>query len=196
VGILALNIFCNFPQSAAEQTAPIVKQAIINSQSRLWLVGDSTLHAWTATTTELAVKMGIQNPNGTIYEDIQANKMKSLETVVPIKSLKSGKNQMDKNMYKALKSAEHPNITFQLTNYDVLASTVSTTFPILARGELSIAGQIKTVEIQAVVSQGNQTRIQGTKEILMTDFGVKPPTIMGAIKTHNRVLVNFDLYFD
>lgn len=162
----------------------------LDARSKLWLIGDSTLHAYTSSTSDLTI-----DSSASVYEDIRTGKMTTLDVRIPVKSLKSGKSQLDQNMQKALKEKEHPHIIFHLTRYEVTASTSDKSFPITTYGDLTVAGQTKTIELPAVVSMGDFTRIEGTKDLLMSDFGVKPPTVMGIIKTHNRVVINFDLYY-
>jgi polyisoprenoid-binding protein YceI len=62
-------------------------------------------------------------------------------------------------------------------------------------GTLSIAGQDKPVTINATVARENgQIRVRGTKRITMTDWGVRPPSLMlGAMKVNPVATVGFDV---
>ena len=184
-----LALLC-IPKIYAEQPIP---QIVLEPGSKLWLIGDSTLHAYSATATDLRLAMEIK-PVADLFEEIRAGGIKGLDVRVPVKGLKSGKSQLDRNMHRALKVNEHPEIIFHLLSYEVLASTSAASFSLLAKGDLSIAGQTNAIDLRANVTAGEHTRIEGSKNLLMTDYGVKPPSFLGAIKTHNRVIINFDLF--
>ncbi|MCG3204661.1 MAG: hypothetical protein KCHDKBKB_01376 [Elusimicrobia bacterium] len=168
-------------------------QVVLAPESKLWLIGDSTLHAYSATATELEFNVDVQPASENIYEAIKTGGLKSLQVKVAVTGLKSGKAQMDKNMYKALKAVDHPHISYLLNSYTVSPSSVTGQFNLSSKGDLTIAGQTKPVDIEATVIEGETVIIKGNRDLLMTEYGVKPPTIMGAIRTHNRVVVNFDL---
>jgi polyisoprenoid-binding protein YceI len=161
--------------------------------SKLWLIGDSTLHAFSSTATELDFQMKVDG-TGTTFEKIQKGGMKSLVVNVPVTKLKSEKAGLDKNMYKSLKAETNPTISFTLSEYTVNSSTMVNSCNLAAKGNLSIAGQTKPVEIDVVVTDGKPVNIKGSEEVLMTDYGIKPPSMFGAIRTHNRIVVNFDLF--
>lgn len=170
----------------------------LDPQSKLWLVGDSTLHAYTSTAGNLSVNIDVGAlPKGTtLSEGIQANLLKGLEVVVPVMDMKSGKKQLDKNMQKALKAGEHPSIRFQLTDYKTLPPEAGV-FVIEATGVLDVAGVEKSIDLEGKVTPTDQgVRIEGTKDLLMTDFNVKPPTVMGMIRTRDRVVIHFDLFLN
>lgn len=175
-----------------------ISEVYLQPESKLWLVGDSTLHAYSATADKVIFDAGFKSPEEDLFQSIQKGEMNKLIVKVPVAGLKSGKTQLDQNMHKSLKEKTNPEIIFELSSYEFLSSTATETSLINAKGQLSIAGKTNPVEIQANVSKENgqanyATLIQGKKEVLMTDYGIKPPSFMGLMKTHNRVVVNFDL---
>jgi polyisoprenoid-binding protein YceI len=115
---------------------------------------------------------------------------------VPAESLKSGHGKMDKNTYKALNTAKNPNISFVLLSGAVQA-TRENTYELKGIGNLTIAG--KTVETDLVVvlvyNPADKTfSCSGTKKFRMTEYGVKPPTVMmGAIKTGDEISISYTL---
>lgn len=176
-------------------------QFVLNPGSKLWLEGNSTLHAYasTATKMELSSEMvASQEPRvvGDMTEMVKKGGMKKLELSIPVKSLKSGKKGLDKNMHESLKADSYPAIVFRLTQYEIAQSTVNQS-PILikAKGRLSLAGKEKEIDlsIKALLAVSG-IQASGTKELLMTDFGIKPPAMMlGVLKTDNKVVIRFDL---
>jgi polyisoprenoid-binding protein YceI len=102
-------------------------------------------------------------------------------------------------MQKALKTDHNPTIDFHLMRYQ------ATPFPaggdsldVKATGKLSVAGVEREVELRAVARRsGNFISIEGTKPLLMTDFGVKPPTMMmGALRTEDGVVIHYRLLLE
>ena len=82
-----------------------------------------------------------------------------------------------------------------MDSYDVMASpAVVPPFSMTLHGRLSLAGVERKVDVRATgvrVKEG--IRMSGSKDLLMTDYQIKPPTMMlGAIKTKNLITVKFN----
>ena len=171
---------------------PATSTATAAPGSRRWIAGDSSLHAYESQAEEFDVRVGIE-PGNAIADQIRAGKMSELTVRVSVPGLRSGKAQLDKRLRKALDAEANPEITFTMRSYEVLASSSADSFPIAVKGDLSVAGRARPIELQADVIGKRETRVRGAEDVLMTDHGVKPPSFMGAIKTADRVVVNFDL---
>lgn len=166
--------------------------------SRLWLEGNSTLHAFTSTATVVNVSLAAAEVGSEIpwVSLVREGYVRSFDLTIPVRGLKSGKAGLDKKMYEALAAGAHPEIIFHLIRYDVTASTAPREgLPVKASGALTVAGVTREVEIEGRVEPATGGMIlRGRKELLMTDFGVKPPTMwLGVVKTDNRVVIRFDL---
>jgi len=168
-----------------------VSRLALLPESTLSLKGDSTLHPYTSTATVVQVE-GEFTPAGTLAQAVASGQMMKFEVTIPVKGLKSGESGLDKRLYKALNSDRFPDIHFSLSKYAVVPSPSA----IKADGVLSIAGKEKPVELNAALSfSGNRMEIQGNYKLLMTDYGIKPPTLMlGAIKVGAPVTIYFDLF--
>lgn len=142
--------------------------------SKLWIEGTSNVHDWKSSTStiDVLIEGDIDSPN-------------KVAVSVPVHSLKSGKGGLDNNLYKALKASEFSTIKFVATKY--AAGKLS--------GMLTIAGVTKQVVVDVTgTPTANGVVVKGQTTVLMTDFGVKPPTaMMGAVKSGNAVVVKFDL---
>ena len=152
--------------------------------STLRLDGTSTLHPFSFTASELRVD-----------GDIAARTPSRLVVEIPVAQLHSGESGLDKNMRKSLKADQVPDIRFELTGFQIDSTGTDSTVGITAQGRLSIAGVTRAIALQAGCRYGaDAVRARGQKELLMTDFGVKPPTMMmGTIRTGDKVTVHFDL---
>jgi hypothetical protein len=165
--------------------------------SQLMLRGKSTLHdyASAATRMDLAVEVVEPLPAGAspLARLAQPGAVKSIVLTIPVEAMKSEKNGLDKNMYKALKSAANPNIVFRLTSPAVATTAEGTAFHVA--GQLELAGQARRVEVDVRASETPEGIVlQGSKSLLMSDYGIKPPTMfLGTLKTDDRVVVEWRL---
>ncbi len=199
----------SLPVAGQNSLTPTAREPffVLDPQSKMWLDGNSTLHAFTikATKMELAVELRvIAQPKGPdsvkalLSQLIQNKGLDKFEFVVPVEGLKSGEGDMDNNMYSALKEKDNPQITFLLTDYEILSQpSQEGRYSIKAKGQLTIAGKEKDVEMNLnaqVLDTG--LHIQGKKEILQTDFGVQPVVMFFVISVDNKIAVNFDLTLD
>jgi hypothetical protein len=164
--------------------------------SQLMLRGKSTLHdyAIAATRIQLAVELAESLPAGAsaLGRLAQPGAVKSIVLTVPVEAMKSEKNGLDKNMHKALKAAENPNIVFRLTSPPA-ASADGTTYRVA--GELELAGRSQAIEVDVRASETpDGIVLEGSKALLMSDFGIKPPSMfLGTLKTADRVVVEWRL---
>ena len=127
---------------------------------------------------------------------IRASGVRSLDLEVPVKTLKSEKSGLDKNLWKSLKADEHPTIHFHLTQYTVEPSASNAdTLRIHARGTLDIAGVQRPDTLDARAFRTPQgIWLEGTEPLLMSDFGIKPPTLMlGTLKVADRIDVHYKM---
>jgi polyisoprenoid-binding protein YceI len=126
---------------------------------------------------------------------IRGHLIKTFQLSVPVAELSSGERGLDDNMRKALKGGQYKQIRFQMDSYDVQAPRGSGgMLTVVLHGRLSLAGVERKIDVGASgVRVVDGIRISGSKDLLMTDYQIKPPTMMlGAIKTKNLITVKFD----
>jgi polyisoprenoid-binding protein YceI len=162
------------------------------ASARVSLDGTSSLHAFTASTTDVRVTaMDLAGtPNGDLLDYVlQPGGLKGFEVSIPAASLSSPKDGIDKNMHKALKVEEHPHIRFRLLALEPAAGAHRAT------GLLTIAGVEKEVVLTLQVQRkGSTLEVTGATDLLMTDFGVKPPKAMlGMIRTDPKLHIRIEL---
>jgi polyisoprenoid-binding protein YceI len=183
--------------AAAEPAAPATALTLAPG-SRLWLEGDSTLHAYKSNATKIDATAEVGGTfaagSAEARAAVAAGALKSLRISVPVSGLKSGENGLDKNLQKALKADAAPVIRFTLVDYKAEEGKDGSLL-VKARGKLAIAGVEKDAVVEATCSFGpGGVDVTGAKDVLMSDFGIKPPVLMlGAIKTADKVVVRFAL---
>ena len=161
--------------------------------SSLSISGTSTLRKWSCKTTDLNSTLALGKGD---IDPLGAGKGARGEVDILVKSLKCGQKTMDQHMYKALKADEFATIGYTLGKYELLPGATQDSATLRTTGMLKIAGTSKeiTMEVRVSRSEGNLVNANGSVQLLMTDFGVKPPVVMlGMLKTGNQITVSFDL---
>lgn len=178
---LVLTIF--FSWSLNAQTKMSLTKASIK------IDGTSSLHDWDMTSAKAIT---------TLTAQFDGNKIQSIKDInfsIKIKDLKSTKDGLDANAYKALKEPSHPNITFKASSATV-TTTDGVNYTIRASGNMTMAGVTKPTDIVASgkLNSNKSLVITGTKKLDMTTWGVKPPSfMMGAMKTGKDVVLTFNV---
>lgn len=170
----------------------------IASGSKIWFDATSTLHGFSAKSASVTGTIVANTSLDTTSAAAASDSILDATATIPVRTLDSGEKGLDNNMYKAMKADKYPNINFRLTNARAVPATdpVKDGVPFEATGYLTIAGKEKHVKIATVLkpAPGGKLQLIGSKAIVMTNFGIKPPTMMfGMIKVGDRVTVHFDL---
>jgi polyisoprenoid-binding protein YceI len=163
--------------------------------ARISISGTSNIHEYTASTTAVQVTRA-QFSGALAGPDFWANALKpgvveSFEVAIPAATLTSPREGLDKNMHKALQVKEHQNITFRLLRFEPGPGAAGTFRGI---GVLKVAGVEREVALEMTAERkAAGLSVQGRVQLLMTDFGIKPPTAMlGMLKTDPKVTVTFE----
>lgn len=158
----------------------------LKQEPQLKVEGTSTIHDWEMVSSRASGAASISFNNDASFN------ITSLYVALPVKSLKSGKSQMDANAYKALKADTFSEIRFELTE---LVTTTSST--VKATGKLTIAGTSRTISVEVKYALKDETiQFSGTKSIKFSEFNIDPPTaILGAIRTGDDLELSFNVIF-
>jgi polyisoprenoid-binding protein YceI len=178
--------------AATLTTAPYAAARIAVSTAKVTVNGNSTLHPWTASSSTVKVtgiELAAAGEGDALQYALEPGALTAFDVAIPVRSLSSPKDGIDKNMHKALKAEQHADIRFRLKALDKTASGHR------AVGLLTIAGVEKEVALDLQVQRKDETlAVTGTTAIVMTDFGVTPPkAMMGMIKTDPKVQITFEL---
>ena len=164
--------------------------------ARVTISGTSNIHAYTASTATVNITRA-QLAATAAGPDVWANVLKpgaveTFEIAIPAATLTSPREGLDKNMHKALLVKEHQDITFRLLRFEPRAGTPDA---LRAIGVLKVAGVEREVTLDiSTERKGSTLSVQGQVQLLMTDFGIKPPTAMlGMLKTDPKVSVAFEV---
>jgi polyisoprenoid-binding protein YceI len=187
--LLALAIIV--PASGAWTVANEV--LVLQPQSRLWIDGTSSIRSFSCKAGEVSAAIEASGPNAIAQLLIGDKGVKTVHVTVPAEQLDCGNGTMNEHMRKAIKLAEHKSIEFTLTDYDVAKNSDGVAGTI--NGTLLLGGVTKPITLKAEGKpEGGMLHITGVYELNMTEYGLKPPTLMfGRIKVGQTVKVNYDL---
>ncbi len=167
----------------------------IQPSSKVWVEGNSTVRRYKCDAARVTGSVATDPASSsTAIADLQ-KAVRGAELSIPVAELACGDNTMDAHMRKALKAESHPAIRFQLTSHEVLPQGADKG-TIKLTGRLNIAGKENVITMSADATQeaNGALRVKGSKELKMTDFGVKPPSLMlGTLKVHDPVTVHFNV---
>jgi polyisoprenoid-binding protein YceI len=164
------------------------------ASGRVSIAGTSNIHAYTASSS--AVRIARLEIGGAAAwpEILEPGRVAAFDIAVAAASLSSPKEGLDKNMHKALKAQEHPDITFRLLRLEPKTGGDTSA---IAVGMLRIAGVEREIKLDLkTAATGSTLTITGSVPLLMTDFGIAPPKAMlGMLKTDPKVTVTVEATF-
>ena len=189
-GLIFVLALCAAATTAARSPQDAAGRGLTLASGKVSIAGTSNIHSFTATTTDVKVTRVQFGTRPAAWDDaLKPGALTAFEIAIPVATLKSDKDGLDKNMHKALKAQEHANITFRLVKLDAAAQADCWR----ATGVLNIAGVDRQITLDLQTERkGNTLTVQGQVQILMTDFGIAPPKAMlGMLKTDPKVTVTF-----
>jgi polyisoprenoid-binding protein YceI len=179
--------------AAAAVVAVTAQTPLTIDKAKITIAGTSNVHDYTATTaaaTVTRVQFGTDVAGAAFWDEVQKpGVLTAFDLEIKADTLKSSKDGLDKNMYKALKTKEHPLITFGLKRME------GTSGALKAVGILKIAGVEREVTLPLkTVRKGDNLAVSGEIDVLMTDYGIAPPkAMMGMVKADPKITVTFDV---
>jgi polyisoprenoid-binding protein YceI len=192
LGLLAVLTLSGRPIAAPAGIGAALGSNVTVSSATLTISGTSTMHPYAVSTK--ALKVSAANATAADVQGLlQPDVLQGFELQIPVNTFTSDKDGLTKQMFKAMKADKHPTITFRLDSYTVETATGGAT--IKSRGRLTVAGVERPVDmVVEVKEQAGLLHVRGTRDLLMTDFGIKPPTMfMGMLKTADKVTIAFEL---
>jgi hypothetical protein len=190
-GALLCALTTGLAMAALAQT--LASPGLTFGTARVSITGSSNVHEYTASTTTVRVTRAVlgTRTDGGLWDDVrQPGGLEAFEIAIPAATLTSPKDGIDKNMHKALKVAQHPDITFRLVRFEA----TDTPGTVRAVGVLRIAGVERdiTLDLTTQATKGG-LQVQGQVDLLMTDYGITPPKAMlGMLRTEPKVTVHIE----
>lgn len=174
--------------------AQSVAELAVGDDSQVWIEGTTNINSWscsaTAVDATIAVEVGFkEDPDFPRY-------LKSVQVRVPVSALKCGHAPMERSLRHALKADDAVGPRYITATFEAVrdGSDAANALVVNTVGALAIAGRENAVKMDVGTTRLPDGTIEarGTVPILMSDFGIQPPTaLLGAVRASNRVIVKF-----
>lgn len=172
---------------------PVKDAYILSTDYAVTINGTSNLRDWQEKVGNVTGNMtAVMNEDGTVD-------LCSIRIRMSVLSIKSDMGRlMDSKTYEALKAAEYPEILFTVSSPMRLTQVRDCRTAIPVKGELALAGVCKPVTMLVStfeIRHGNLS-FEGSQQINMTDYGVKPPSaLFGTMRAGPDITIHFSTNF-
>lgn len=158
--------------------------------------GDANVRSWDAEVKTINADFVMKAFNTNDLSSLTSDHFKTLELTIPVNDIESDSGRLTKNLQGYLKGDEHPEITFTLTEVNNVQVNGDSAI-ISAEGVINAAGVDHTTRMIVNASfNGDSVTFSGEKELLMTDFDIKPPTaVLGTIRARDEITIPYSLTF-
>jgi hypothetical protein len=189
---IAVALACAIPALIAAKRVGIPID--LQPESRLWVAGTSTVRSFQCQAGAFDAKIGSVGADAVAAVLAGSKAISDVVVTVAADKLDCRNGTMNEHMRKALKVDKHPTIVFHVTNYELTKG--ADVVAVIMSGTLTLGGVEKPISVNAEAKPGENGTllVSGTREVRMTDFGLKPPTLMlGTMKVDERIKVGFDI---
>ena len=166
----------------------------LQPESRLWVSGTSTVRAFQCQAAAFDAKIESSGADAVAAVLAGEKAVSTIEVTVAAEKLDCRNGTMNEHMRKALKAKEFPTVVFRATSYDLARTSESV--GVTLNGTLTLGGVEKPITVNAQAKPGADGTlvVSGTREVRMTEFGLKPPTLMlGTMKVDEKITVGFEV---
>ena len=179
---------------AAAARAQSVAELAVGNDSRVWIEGTTNINSWSCSATAVDATIAVdvafkEDPDFPRY-------LKKVQVKVPVSALKCGHAQEERSLRRALKADDATGATYITATFEAVrdGSDVADALTVSTVGALAMAGRENAVKMDVGTARLADGTIEarGAVPILMSDFGIEPPTaLFGALRASNRVVVKF-----
>ena len=173
-------------------------KVLVQPQSMLQIQGKTNVNSFQCYCAPPASVVGF---NVESSSETQKINFKKAALTVLTKSLDCRHKIMNRDMYQTLKAEHYPTITLSISQVLIPIHSINArwklTGPIATEAYLTLAGMKRKIDLLVTISQpfSNIYRFTAKKSLLLTDFGLTPPTaLMGMVKVKNEIILDIDLY--
>lgn len=130
-----------------------------------------------------------KNVISVILTDSKRDKINQVAVSVKIASFDSKNANRDSHTMEVTEALKFPAITFNSTSIEQTGTTLN------VKGILSFHGLKKEISFEANKAiKKNKLNVTGNFSVIMTEFGIKPPSLM-AMATDDEIKITFDVWY-
>lgn len=171
-------------------------QLSLDSGHEMIIDGTSNVRDWDADVKTVNATFVLSQFDLSDLSSLTPDHFKTMELSIPVEDIESDSGRLTRNLQGYLEVDDHPYITFKMNGIDSV-SVNGNSAEITANGVINAAGvdHETTMNVTATINDGKVT-FSGTQELLMTDFGIDPPTAMlGSIRARDEISIIYSLTF-
>lgn len=181
---------------SADKVVPIRVAYHIDEKSQLFLLGSTNVNTFKCDCKDKfqpAILEGDINPSTRLIQ------FKNARLRVKTKLLSCRNNVMNRDMHKALKADEFPFITVDLLNalpqHNEKEMQPGKVYNYNVNTSISIAGinKAQLIQVKMMRTKDNLYRLTASKDILMSDYEIRPRTPFNIIKIDDLISIHFEL---
>jgi polyisoprenoid-binding protein YceI len=173
-------------------------KVIIQPQSMLQIQGKTNVNSFNCYCAPPSSVVSFTAENSAETQKVQ---FKKAELTVLTRSLDCRHKMMNRDMYQTLREEHFPTITLSLAQVIIPLHNINARWKlegqVVTEAYLTLAGMKRKIDLQVTISQplNNIYRFTAKKSLLLTDFGLTPPTVlMGMVKVRNEITLEIDVY--
>ena len=184
--------------SSAAQVVPAVRAPVGVSWVTVTIQGTSKrgpFFASTKTVRVARVQLAESRSADILEQVLRQGGFEAFDVTLPVMTLTSPDKGAAEHIHDSLKADTHPEIRFELRSTTDASADAMGVVRLNATGILTVAGVDREVTFNVhVLRAGRSMLVDGNTDLLMTDFGVKPPEgLLGMLKTDPWIHVRFYL---
>jgi len=191
--IAAALIFADLTLSHAQDNDISLK---LDNHSML-IDGTANVRDWDSEVKKIDAEVVLKEFDLSDLSSLTAEHFKTLKLNMPVSDIESDSRRLTRNLQDYLKGDDHPYIKFNLKSIENVEAEDNNSAVVTAIGLINAAGvdHEVTMTVNASVNDGTVT-FSGTQDLLMTDFGIDPPTaVMGTVRARDEIQIIYSLTF-
>lgn len=191
--IAAALIFADLTLSHAQNNDISLK---LDNHSML-IDGTANIRDWDSEVKKIDAEVVLKEFDLSDLSSLTAEHFKTLKLNMPVSDIESDSRRLTRNLQDYLKGDDHPYIKFNLKSIENVEAEDNNSAVVTAIGVINAAGvdHEVTMTVNASVNSGTVT-FSGTQDLLMTDFGIDPPTaVMGTVRARDEIQIIYSLTF-
>ncbi len=194
LSIITLFALLGTLHTAAAQNSDI--ELSLEQGHEMKIDGTSNVRDWDADVKTVNATFILSEFDLSDLSSLTADHFKTMELSIPVEDIESDSGRLTRNLQGYLEVDDHPVITFKMNGIESV-SVNGNSAEITATGVINAAGvdHETTMNVTATFDNGKVT-FSGSQELLMTDFGIDPPTAMlGSIRARDEISIIYSLTF-
>jgi hypothetical protein len=175
-------------ERAAQHSGPLAVASVT-----VTIDGTSNRGAYLARTRTLGVtgvKLAGPRSADVLHQVLEPGGLEAFDVTIPVLTLSSPDAGVDRHLREALRADEYPEIRFRLLAVKSGGRDAAGGISLRADGTLTVAGVDRAVTLNIhAIRAGSYLMVDATTDLLMTDFGITPPKVLGIFKTDPAIHV-------